>query len=110
MSTSDTAAARPSVDEKVRKSKRAAQFESFRPLASCDLEGSIKGTFGRRNVRRIAAQQKLTPNTMQFGIEPMLAGLFRPGDQLAQNFQPGVSCPAAAFATATCIPQNGSQR
>ena len=30
---------------------------------------------------------------MQFGIEPMLAGLFRPGDQLPQNFQAGLELP-----------------
>jgi hypothetical protein len=61
-----------------RKSKRAAQFESLRLLASGDFNGPIESLFGLGRVRRVATQQELTLATMQFGIEPMLAGLFRP--------------------------------
>src|SRR5262249_42306530 len=38
-------------------------------------------------------QQKLTLGTIQFGIEPTLAGLFRPDDRLPQNFQPAIDLP-----------------
>ena len=72
-----------SCDVKARKSKRAAQLESLRLLASSDLQGSIEGSFGGGNVRRVTTQQKLSTDTMQFGIQPMLAGLFRPADQLS---------------------------
>jgi hypothetical protein len=70
-------------DVKARKSKRAAQLESLRLLASSDFQGSIEGSFGGGNVRRVTTQQKLTTDTMQFGIQPMLAGSFRPADQLS---------------------------
>jgi hypothetical protein len=56
-------------------------------------QGPIEGTFGSGNVRRVTAQQKLTTDTMQFGVEPMLAGSFRPGDQLPQNFQASLDLP-----------------
>ena len=81
------------LDAKTRKSKCAAQFESLRLLASGNFQGFIEGLFGGANVGRVTAQQELTTNTMQFGIEPMLAGLFRPHDQLAQNLQPGFELP-----------------
>jgi hypothetical protein len=68
---------------KARKSKCAAQLERFRLLALSDLHRSVKGIFGGGNVRRVTAQQKVTANPMQFGIQPMLAGLFRPADQLS---------------------------
>ena len=76
-----------------RKSKCAAQLESLRLLASSDFQGSVEGIFGGGNVRWVKTQQKLTVDAMQFGIEPMLAGLFRPGDQLPQNFQPSLKLP-----------------
>ena len=57
-----------SCDVKARKSKRAAQLESLCLLASSDLQGSIEGSFGGGNVRWVTTQQKLTTNTMQFGI------------------------------------------
>ena len=69
-------------DVKARKSQCAAQLESLRLLASSDFQRSIEGILGGGNVRRVTAQQKLTTDTVQFGIEPMLAGLFRPADQL----------------------------
>jgi hypothetical protein len=31
---------------------------------------------------------------MQFRVEPLLAGLFRPDDQLFQDFQPGLELPS----------------
>ena len=52
-------------------------------MASSDFQRSIEGILGGGNVRRVTAQQKLTTDTVQFGIEPMLAGLFRPADQLS---------------------------
>jgi hypothetical protein len=70
-------------DVKARKSKRAAQFESLRLLASSDLQGSLEGVFGGANIRGSTTQQELTTDTMQFSIQPMLAGLFRPSDQLS---------------------------
>ena len=70
-------------DVKARKSKCAAQLERFRLLALSDFQRSIKGIFGGGNVRRVTTQQKVTTNTMQFSIQPMLAGLFRPADQLS---------------------------
>src|SRR6267142_3901244 len=80
-------------DVKARKSKRAAQLESLRLLASGNFQGSIEGIFSDENVRRVTTQQKLSTDTMQFGIEPMLAGLLRPDDQLLQNIQPGLELP-----------------
>jgi hypothetical protein len=62
-------------------------------LASGDFQGFIEGIFGTGNVRRVTTQQKLTLDTMQFGIEPMLARLFRPGAQFSQNFQPSLDLP-----------------
>src|SRR5262249_32131146 len=76
-----------------RKSKRAAQFERLRLLASGDLKGSIERLFGSGSVRGFRAEQKLSPDTMQFGIEPMLAGLLDPDDQLRQNVQRGLDLP-----------------
>src|SRR6476646_3905641 len=70
-------------DVKARKSKCAAQLESLRLLALSDFQRSIKGIFGGGNVRRVTTQQKVATNTMQFGIQPMLAGLVRPADQLS---------------------------
>ena len=70
-------------DVKARKSKRAAQLESLRLLASSDLQGSIEGIFGGGNIRGVTTQQELTTDTMQFSIQPMLAGFFRPSDQLS---------------------------
>ena len=61
-------------DVQPRKSKCAAQLESLRLLASGDFQGSVEGIFGSRNVRRTTTQQKLTEETIQFGIQPMLAG------------------------------------
>ena len=78
---------------KAGKSKCAAQLESLRLLAMSDFQRSIEGIFGTGNVRRVTTQQKLTLDTMQFGIEPMLAGLFRPGAQFSQDFQPGLDLP-----------------
>src|SRR6516164_5294785 len=65
-----------------RKSKCAAQLESLRALVSCDFQAPLEGIFSSRKVRRVTTQQKFPANTMQFGIKPMLAGLFRRGDQL----------------------------
>ena len=70
-------------DVEACQSQCAAQLESLRLLASGDFQGSMEGIFGGGDVRRVTMQQKLTTDTMQFGIEPMLAGLFRPDDQLA---------------------------
>src|SRR6201987_2653908 len=76
-----------------RKSKCVAQLESLCVLASGDFQGSIEGFFGTGDVRRVTTQQKLSLDTMQFGIEPMLAGLFRPDDQFPQNFQSSLDLP-----------------
>src|SRR5215203_4244531 len=59
----------------MRKSNCAAQLESLRLLGSRDFQGSAERVFGHGNVRRAKAQQKLTLAAMEFGIEPMLAGL-----------------------------------
>src|SRR6266446_5259142 len=69
-------------DIKARKSKCAAQLESLRLLASSDFQGSIEGIFGGGNIRGVTTQQELTTDAMQFSIQPMLAGFFRPSDQL----------------------------
>lgn len=67
-------------DVEARKSKRGAQLEGLRLLASSDLQRSIECIFGGANVWSFMAPQKLTANTMQLGIEPMLAGLPRTVD------------------------------
>src|SRR6266568_183922 len=56
-------------DVKARESQCAAQLESLGLLASRDFQGSSEGIFGGGNVRRVATQQKLTTDTMQFGIQ-----------------------------------------
>jgi len=70
-------------DVEARKSKRAAQLKRLRLLASSDLQRSIECIFGGANIWRFITQQKLTTNTMQLGIEPMLAGLLCTVDQLS---------------------------
>ena len=70
-------------DVKARQSKRAAQLESLRLLASSDSQGSIESIFGGGNIRGVTTQQELTTDTMQLSIQPMLAGFFRPSDQLS---------------------------
>ena len=70
-------------DVEARKSKRAAQLKSLRLLASSDLQRSIECIFGGANIWRFITPQKLTTNTMQLGIEPMLAGLLCTVDQLS---------------------------
>lgn len=49
---------------KARKSKCAAQLESFCLLASGDFQGPIEGIFGTGDVRRVTTQQKLSLDTM----------------------------------------------
>ena len=60
----------------MRKSNCAAQLESLRLLGSGDFQGSAEGVFGHGNIRRAKPQQELTLAAVEFGIEPMLAGLF----------------------------------
>ena len=76
-----------------RKSNCTAQLESLRLLGAGDFQGRAVGVFGHGNVRRVKTQRELSLAAMKFGIEPMLAGLFRPGDQPPQDFQPGLSVP-----------------
>lgn len=59
-----------------RKSKGAAQLESLRLLASCDVQRSREGILGTGIVGRVTAQQKLAVDAVQLGIEPTLTGLF----------------------------------
>jgi hypothetical protein len=77
----------------VRKSNCAAQLESLRLLGSGDFQSATERVFGHGNVRRIKTQQQRTLTAMEFGIKPMLAGLLRRGDQLPQDFQPGLGLP-----------------
>ena len=77
----------------VRKSNCAAQLESLRLLGSGDFQSSAEGVFGHGNVRRVKTQQQLTLAAVEFGIEPMLAGLFCRGDQLPQDFQASLRLP-----------------
>jgi hypothetical protein len=98
------------LDAETRKSKRAAQFESLRLLASGDFKGPIEASsasdaFGgsRRNksspwTRCSSASSQCWPDCSVQTINSR------------KIFNPVSSCPAAAFARATCIPQNGSQR
>ena len=59
-----------------RKSNCAAQLERLRPLGSGDFQGSAEGVFGHGNARWVKMRQQLTLAAVEFGIEPMLAGLF----------------------------------
>ena len=98
-------------DVKARKSKCAAQLESLRLLASGDFQGFIEGIFGGGNVRGVTDATR-THHGHDTVRHPANAGRFVPPSTInsLKISSPVSSCPASAFATATCIPQNGSQR
>jgi hypothetical protein len=95
---------------KARKTKRAAQLDSLRLLPSSDFRGFIEGIFDVGNIR-VARHNKNSPRTRCSSASSQCWPVCSAHPINSPKISSPVSSfPASAFAMATCIPQNGSQR
>ena len=85
-STSDTAAARPSLMYRRASPSALRSSKVFVCWLRAISRALLKASSAAETFEGSRRDKKLTTDTMQFGIQPMLAGLLRPSDQLSSKF------------------------